>query len=364
MRFIGNNPRPIKLITSENRIAMDSVRTAVKIGEVVRENKNSSKIEIDTTYIDGKWAVSTQFHRGVLRAMDHVSDYQDGFPAIMNKVNELVERSKGASDAQLASIGFALKREASRYELLLTPEEFALLWKGLYDLESKTKKADKQIGDYFTAAESILRGKINESVRLGYHDAKRHQFLRDIGFTVTKNEGGRWYFAVSGKHYTGNPDLEYLDACADEDGTLKYHAQHVEENLKPGIYRLTAAGRTSYQGNTGAFIFAQTEEKPLLKEIPACDDREGDIWKDAAIRVKEADEKGQQISPQDVRIALANGGMGYGWSKIVIDYIEVRNGTLTYGVSSDSDFTGKQFTGRWLSAVDFVLERTGDLPQE
>ena len=363
-RFTGYNPKVITAYKEGDRTTMDSVRTAIKIGEVVRENKNRSKIEIDTTYIDGKWAVSTQFHRGVLRAMDHVSDYQDGFPAIRNKVNELVERSEGASDAQLASIGFALKREASRYELLLTPEEFALLWKGLYDLESKAKNADAEIQNYFTAAESILRGKINESVRLKYHDAKRHQFLRDIGFTVTRNDGGRWYYAVSGKHYTGNPDLEYLDGCADEDGTLKYHAQHVEKNLKPGIYRLTAAGRTSYSGYTGAFIFAQTEGKPLLKEIPACDDHEGDIWKDAAIRVKEADEKGQQISPQDVRIALANGGMGYGWSKIVIDGIEVRNGTLTYGVSSDSDFTGKQFTGRWLSAVDFVLERVGDLPKE
>jgi len=361
IRFIGNNPRTVTLVTEESRVTMDSVRTAIKIGEVVKENKNSSQIEIDTTYIDGKWAVSTQFHRGVLRAMDHVSDYQDGFPALMNKMNELVERSEGASDAQLASIGFALKREASRYELLLTPEQFAMLWKGLYNLESKAKNGDPQIQDYFKAAESILRGKVNESVRLEYHDAKRHQFLRDIGFTVTKNVGGRWYYAVSGKHYTGNPDLEYLDACADEDGVLKYHAQHVERNLKPGIYRLTAAGRTSYSGYTGAFIFAQTEGKPLLKEIPACDDHEGDIWKDAAIRVKEADETGQQISPQDVRIALANGGMGYGWSKIVIDNIEVRNGTLTYGVSCDSGFTGKQFTGRWLSAVDFVLERVGDL---
>ena len=364
LQYLGYDMEIVTLEMGEDRVTMDSVRTAIKIGEVVKENKNNAKIEIDTTYIDGKWAVSTQFHRGVLRAMDHVSDYQDGFPAIMNKVNELVERSEGANEAQLASIGFALKREASRYELLLTPEEFAMLWKGLYDLESKAKNADKQIQDYFKASESILRGKINESVRLKYHDAKRHQFLRDIGFTVTKNDGGRWYYAVSGKHYTGNPDLEYLDACADEDGVLKYHAQHVEDKLKPGIYRLTAAGRTSYSGYTGAFIFAQTEGKPLLKEIPACDDHEGDIWKDAAIRVKEADEKGQQISPQDVRIALANGGMGYGWSKIVIDGIEVRNGTLTYGVSSDSDFTGKQFTGRWLSAVDFVLERVGDLPKE
>ena len=361
-RFAGYNPKVITCVREKGQIAMDSVRTAIKIGEVVRENKNSSKIDIDTTYINGKWAVSTKFHRGVLRAMDHVSDYQDGFPAIMNKMNELVERSEGASNAQLASIGFALKREASRYELLLTPEQFAMLWKGLYNLESKAKNGDPQIQGYFKAAENILREKVNESVRLEYHDAKRHQFLRDIGFTVTKNVGGRWYYAVSGKHYTGNPDLEYLDACADEDGVLKYHAQHVEQNLKPGLYRLTAAGRTSYSGYTGAFIFAQTEGKPLLKEIPACDDHEGDIWKDAAIRVKEADEKGKQISPQDVRIALANGGMGYGWNKIVIENIEVRNGTLTYGVSCDSDFTGKQFTGRWLSAVDFVLERVGDLP--
>ena len=363
-RFAGYNPEVITCVMEEDRTTMDSVRTAIKIGEVVKENKNNAQIEIDTTYIDGKWAVSTQFHRGVLRAMDHVSDYYDGFAGLQNKVNALVEHSKDASSAQLASIGFALKREASRYELLLTPEEFALLWKSLFYMQTKAKNADAEIQNYFTASESILRGKINESVRLGYHDAKRHQFLRDIGFTVTKNEGGRWYFAVSGKHYTGNPDLEYLDACADEDGVLKYHAQHVETNLKPGIYRLTAAGRTSYSGYTGAFIFAQTEGKPLLKEIPALDDREGDIWKDAAIRVKEADEKGQQISPQDVRIALANGGMGYGWSKIVIEDIIVRDGTLTYGVSCDEDFTGKHFTGRWLSAVDFVLERTGDLPSK
>ena len=363
MRFIGNNPRPIKLITSENRIAMDSVRTAIKIGEVVKANQGSKKTEIDTTYIDGKWAVSSKYHRDVLRAMDHVSDYFSGFTGLQNKVNELVELSKDASNVQLASIGFALKQEASRYELLLTPEQFALLWKGLYDMQAKTKTADPQIQDYFTAAESILRGKVNESVRLELHNARRHKFLRDTGFTVTKNEGGRWYFAVQRKHYTGDRDLPYLDACADEDGTLKYHAEHVEQGLKPGIYKLTAAGRTSYSGYTGAFIFAKAEDL-FLGPIPACDDRGGDIWRDAAIRVKEANDKGQQISPQDVRIALANGGMGYGWSKIVIDGIEVRNGTLTYGVSSDSDFTGKQFTGRWLSAVDFVLERTGDLPQE
>ncbi len=345
-RFIGDNPTLVTLIPPESPIAMDSVRTAIKVGETV---KNNPKQEIDTTYIDGKWAVSAKYHRDVLRAMDHVSDYYDGFPSLSNKINELVKLSKKASETELASIGFALKREASRYERLLTPEEYALIC------------CDPQIQDYFKASESILKDKVNESVRLEYHDTKHHQFLRDIGFTVTRNDGGRWYYAVSGKHYTGNPELEYLDACADEDGVLRYTAEHKETNLKPGIYRLTAAGRTSYSGNTGAFIFAKADQL-LLKEIPACDDRGGDIWRDAAIRVKEADEKGQQISPNDVRIALANGGMGYGWSKIVIDDIIVHDGKLTYGVSCDKDLTGHQFTGRWLSAVDFKLERVGELP--
>ena len=348
----------VEIKQGDDRITMDSVRTAIKVGETV---KNNPKQEIDTTYIDGKWAVSTRYHLDVLHQMDHFSDFYDGFYCLMRKLEALATYCKATPNPQFASIGFALKREASRYERLLSPEEFALIWKELYVMESKAKHCDPQIQNYFKAAESILKSKINESVRLSHHDTKRHQFLRDNGFTVTRNDNGRWYYAVSGRHYTGNKELEYLDACADEDGVLRYTAERKETNLKPGIYKLTAAARTSYQGNTGAFIFAKAEDL-LLSEIPACDDRGGDIWRDAAIRVKEADEKGLQISPNDVRIALANGGMGYGWNKVVIDGIEVRDGKLTYGVSCDPDFTGKQFMGRWLSAVDFVLERVGDLP--
>ena len=189
-QFLGYNPEFVTLVDEVDRVTMDSVRTAIKVGETV---KNNPKQEIDTTYIDGKWAVSAKYHRDVLRAMDHVSDYYDDFPGLSNKINELVNLSKKASETELASIGFALKREASRYERLLTPEEYALIWKGLYAMETKAKGCDPQIQDYFKASESILKDKVNESVRLEYHDTKRHQFLRDIGFTVTKNDGGRWY---------------------------------------------------------------------------------------------------------------------------------------------------------------------------
>ncbi|MBR2234181.1 MAG: hypothetical protein IJ892_03905, partial [Prevotella sp.] len=54
-------------------------------------------------------------------------------------IEELVKLSKKASETELASIGFALKREASRYERLLTPEEYALIWKGLYAMETAIK---------------------------------------------------------------------------------------------------------------------------------------------------------------------------------------------------------------------------------
>ena len=124
-RFIGKNPKLIKLVTSENRITMDSVRTAIKVGETV---KNNPKQEIDTTYIDGKWAVSARYHRDVLHQMDHFYDFYDRFNCLMRKINELVRLSKKASETELASIGFALKREASRYERLLSPEEYALIW--------------------------------------------------------------------------------------------------------------------------------------------------------------------------------------------------------------------------------------------
>ena len=351
----------VKLEKGEDEISMDSVRTAIKIGEAV---KGKPLEGIDTTYIDGKWAVTSKYHCDILRSMDQVSDRQDGFPALHSKICELVESCKSASDIQLASIGFALKREASRYELLLTPEQFALIWGGIYKLENKAKNADPQIQDYFKASEIILRSKINESVYLEWTDEKRHKFLQKIGFTVTKDEGGRPYFAVWGKHYSGNPDLEYLDGCCDEDGALEYTAEHVETDLKPGIYRVTAAGRASGHGESGAFIFAKTENNTLLKEIPACDDRGGDIWQQAAIRVKEADEKGSQNSPKDVRMALANGGMGYGRNRVVIDNIVVRDGSLTYGVTCDPEMTGKRLKQRWLSAVDFELERVGDLPKE
>ena len=167
VQHVGKDPKVLKLAKEEDYTTMDSVRTAIKIGEEVQSELQSingdAQKEIDTTYIDGKWAVTSKYHRDILRAMDHISDYQDGFPALHNKVQELVEHSKDASEVQLASIGFALKREASRYELLLTPEQFpcfgeeSIKWRIKPKMLTLRFKTTSRLQKTFCVAKSMSR---------------------------------------------------------------------------------------------------------------------------------------------------------------------------------------------------------------
>ncbi|MBQ9669283.1 MAG: hypothetical protein IJV45_11175 [Prevotella sp.] len=349
-------------------ISMDSVRTAIMIGTELEEQLKTSpdgQLSVDVIYLDGHWPVTTGYLRNVLEAIDHVSDYHSGFSALTMKVSQMADMSATADANQLAAIAVALRREAMRYELLLSPDQFAIVWKDLYTIRKRAAQLAPAVDIIFAQTEEILRQDINETIRLTHHDASRHQFLKQTGFTVTKNDKGRWYFAVSGKHYTGDPSLHYLDGHVGEGGELEYHAVHNETDLQPGIYRLTVATRAEGQGPSGAFVFAETtngnEPNRRLVEIEACDNVGGSIWRDAALRVKEADRKEGNPSPRDVRIALANGGVGYGWNETVVSDIVVMDGRLSYGVSCDPEFTGQTFRKNWFSAVDFRLERIGDL---
>jgi hypothetical protein len=54
-------------------------------------------------------------------------------------------------------------------------------------------------------------------------------------------------------------------------------------------------------------------------------------------------------------IADANDGKGYGWNRVTIEGIKVAQGTVSYGVSTRSAFTGTAFGGQWVSATDFRL---------
>jgi hypothetical protein len=44
-----------------------------------------------------------------------------------------------------------------------------------------------------------------------------------------------------------------------------------------------------------------------------------------------------------------------GWNRVTIEGIKVAQGTVSYGVSTRSAFTGTAFGGQWVSATDFRL---------
>ena len=55
-------------------------------------------------------------------------------------------------------------------------------------------------------------------------------------------------------------------------------------------------------------------------------------------------------------ILNANGGKGFGWSRVTIDNITVgQDDTVTYGVTNARSGEGD---GTWFSATDFRLEKT------
>ncbi len=373
--FFGYAPEEKRVAPSQpaDYITMDSVRTAIKIGTTVQATSNAGgektqPVKIGTTFVDGTWPIRTSFMQEILNEMDHIADYHDGYECLAQQISVLSQMTDTASEAEMVAIGFAMRRQVLRYPLLLTPEQYAFLWKLVSHAQKQARQNGKAALPYFETSDAVLRSITNESVRLAMSHKEQNLYLKQTGFTVTKNDGGRWYFAVSGRHYSGDTERFYLDGHADGDDVLQYHAEHVETGLRTGIYRLTAAVRASGEGPSGAYIFEETKEygknNRALVEIVGCGQQYGDIWQQAALRVKGAADRGEQPSPQDVRMTLANGGVGYGWNRVGIEGIVVRDGTLSYGVSCDPAFTGKQFCMKWLSACDFTLEWMGELPEE
>ena len=55
-------------------------------------------------------------------------------------------------------------------------------------------------------------------------------------------------------------------------------------------------------------------------------------------------------------IVEANDGNGYGWNRIEIKNIRSTKGSVRYGISTKSSFTGTTFAGQWVSAADFNLK--------
>lgn len=189
-------------------------------------------------------------------------------------------------------------------------------------------------------------------------NSEQQEFLRREGWKVVRHKNGDTY-AKSGEYYTGLRERQYLDTWS-RDNTMEYEVEKTEK-VAPGIYRLTAMARTD---GHGCDIFARSDGKELRSAVPPYGNTGGELWMEAR-RMSEAAADTTRNADSTATLKLtglwqnildANGGKGFGWSRVTIDNITVGpDGTVTYGVSNARS---GEWDGTWFSATDFRLEKT------
>ncbi len=230
-------------------------------------------------------------------------------------------------------------------------------------------------------------------------------FFQQNGWEMVTAENVDRYTYI-GEYMTGDESVRYLDDCNDYT-PLVYTARKHEDDVEPGIYRLSAVVKANNDNKFiylyGVTIDEQTGDSTVFTdqvlEIPNCGLMGGNIWKalkgepekkvvtkesstltvgavtvplSSKVVVQNSELVNDPVLMEYVnnmsdrtkrRILGANNGQGYGWSYIYIDSIKVDNphSTIFYGVTTDENITGKPATTGWFSATDFKLEKIGEL---
>ncbi|MGI6242296.1 MAG: PspC domain-containing protein [Prevotella sp.] len=209
---------------------------------------------------------------------------------------------------------------------------------------------------------SIAEDKLNSARHEAYVKANTHNgvFINETDWDFL-NQGG-WYlvapsdredhYTSNGEYYTGNQGMRYLDSYSE--WGLSYQVEREKSDVAPGTYTLSVAVRTN---GKGAYVYAIADERKYLEEIPAGGNTGGGIWAAAKSKLSAADSLASGQNKSYYRnIAEANDGKGYGWNRVEIKGIRCTKGSVRYGVSTKSSFTGTTFAGQWVSASDFNLK--------
>ena len=189
----------------------------------------------------------------------------------------------------------------------------------------------------------------------------------ETGWTLDKGTGNT--NTSSGQYWDPRDSgHRYFDSWNGTAGALNYYGEQVITDLPNGIYtvgveaRTTGEGSFVFAGNTGA-----AKEDTVWLEIPKqtytyiddatgetmtvdAADTYGQIWEDAKAQM--------ESDPTDVnaaQIASTHGGKGFGWERLAITNVEVKDHRLVIGMTTDSLRSGKPFTGTWFSIVNWTL---------
>lgn len=239
-----------------------------------------------------------------------------------------------------------------------TPQR--LVWAGLWTVSLIVAIGS---GIAIGARMTIAEEKLDDIRHEAYIKENTHNgvFINETDWDFL-NQGG-WYLLVapsnredrytsSGEYYTGNQGMRYLSGYSE--WGLGYQVEREKTEVTPGTYTLSVAARTN---GKGAYVYAIADGRKYMVEIPANGNAGGDIWAEAKRRLSIADSLSSDPDRTYYQnIVEANDGRGYGWNRVEIKNIRSTKGSIRYGVSTKSSFTGTTFAGQWVSAADFNLK--------
>jgi hypothetical protein len=292
-----------------------------------------------------------------LYGSSEIPNVYTSFDALLAKVQRMWELSRTADMTELEAILHTLNKEVGNYPFLLSQGQIEKLC-GLIDaLEATVPPGQRQ---QVESARKNINAKRNPTAEIDNLNEQDQDYLNRNFWKLSHDNAGT-QFTAYGEHYSGDERKGYLNVSGD--ARKGFEAETTLKNLRPGRYRVSAVVRASEAEHSNVFIFAKTGNGNLCtKEIPAMGNTGGNVWFSALCRFERRAGNGDFVTALDIDKTAANGGQGFGWSRIWLDEVTVcDDDTLTYGVSTRQEIThSEQINSSWFSACDFIVERIGD----
>ena len=284
------------------------------------------------------------------------------YEALAAKVHRMEDLSHTATSTEQEAICHTLIKELNAYPFLLSGNQYFEL-----DFTIGNMTVPEELKSQITSARTILNSLQNYTADIDSLSEMEQEYLNRNHWKLSHEPViyNQTDFTRQGEHYSGDKHIGYL--VANGEFLKNYQAENTFHGLRPGRYRLSAVVRANKtdSNHSGIYVFCQAGDKIdyqiYQKEIPADGDTGGNVWFSALCRYERHKNAKEDTNFLDFRKATANDGKGYGWNRIYIDDIIVRDGTLTYGVSTRPEITNTHHYGSyWFSACDFIVERVGD----
>ena len=312
---------------------------------------------LETDTVMEKYGYKFQEMVAKLNGSSEIPNVYTSYDALQAKVHRMWELSRTANTTELEAILHTLNKEVDNYPFLLSQGQIEKLC-GLIDaLEATVPPGQRQ---QVESARKNINAKRNLTAEIDNLNEQDQDYLNRNFWKLSHDNAGT-QFTACGEHYSGDERKGYLNVSGD--ARKGFEAETTLKNLRPGRYRVSAVVRASEAEHSNVFIFAKTGNGNLCtKEIPAMGNTGGNVWFSALCRFERRAGNGDFVTALDIDKTAANGGQGFGWSRIWLDEVTVcDDDTLTYGVSTRPEIThSEQINSSWFSACDFIVERIGD----